>query len=311
MNILVTGGSGYIGNVLVKELLCSNHNVTVIDNLMYKQDGLVSLCDYPNFNFVYGDVRDQLLLGSLVEKAEVIIPLAAIVGFPSCERDKQLATDVNYRHIHFIAHNIRNGQKIILPQTNSGYGVGINGECTEESPLTPISHYGVTKCAAERVVKDYTDGIVLRLATVFGTSSRMRLDLLVNDFTYKAATDGYIVLFEKDFKRNYVHIKDVAKAFLFMMTNYDKFKKETFNLGLSHANLTKLELCEMIKKHIPNFSIQYDNIREDPDKRNYIVSNDKIEKAGYKAMIDIDTGIQELLKAYKIIKPVSVRYGNA
>jgi nucleoside-diphosphate-sugar epimerase len=277
---------------------------------MYKQDGMVSLCRFPNLHFVYGDVRDQTLLGGLAERADVIIPLAAIVGFPACERDKQLATDVNHRQVLFLARQCwKEGQLLLAPNTNSGYGSS-GGECTEKSPLTPISHYGVTKCAAEKSIQDYTDGITFRLATVFGPSARIRLDLLVNDFTYKAATDGYIVLFEKNFKRNYVHVRDVASAFIFMMNNYDKFKKETFNVGLSDANLTKLELCEMIKKHIPNFSIQFDNIREDPDKRDYIVSNAKIEKTGWKAKISIDQGIQELLKAYKIIKPVSVRYGN-
>lgn len=312
MKILITGGAGYIGTVLTQELLNLGHQVTVIDNLMYKQDGLVSFCHNPNFNFVNGDVRDQLLLGKYAEQAEVVFPLAAIVGFPACEREKQLATEVNYRQVLFLARNQwREGQKIIYPNTNSGYGVGKDGECVETDKLTPITHYGVTKCAAEQVIKDHTDGIVLRLATVFGTSPRMRLDLLVNDFTYKAATDGYVVLFEKNFKRNYVHVRDVASAFVFMMNNYDKLKRETFNLGLSEANLTKLELCQIIKKYVPNFSIQSDDIREDPDKRNYIVSNAKVEKAGWKAQIGIDQGVQELLKAYRIIKPVSVRYGNA
>jgi nucleoside-diphosphate-sugar epimerase len=312
MRILITGGSGYLGSVLTHELLGLGHHVTVLDNLMYKQDGLVSLCHNPNFNFVHGDVRDQVLLGKLAEQSEVIFPLAAIVGFPACERDKQLATDVNYRHVLFLARNsYRPGQKLIYPNTNSGYGVGKDGECVETDKLLPISHYGITKCAAEHVIKDHTDGITLRLATVFGTSPRMRLDLLVNDFTYKAATDGYVVLFEKDFKRNYVHIRDVVSAFIFMMNNYDRLKKETFNLGLSEANLTKLELCRLIKKHVPNFSIQCDDIREDPDKRNYIVSNAKVEQAGWKASIGVEQGVQELLKAYRIIKPASVRYGNA
>lgn len=278
---------------------------------MYKQDSLISYCSNKNFNFVHGDVRDELLLGKLVERAEVVLPLAAIVGFPACERDKTLAKEVNYRHVLFIARNAwRSGQRIIFPNTNSGYGQVSDGECTEASPLKPISTYGVTKCAAEQVIRDHTDGINLRLATVFGISPRMRLDLLVNDFTYKAVTDGYIVLFEKDFKRNYIHISDVASAFIFMIENYDNCKGETFNLGLNNANLSKWELCQLIKNHVPNFSVQCDNIREDPDKRNYIVSNAKIEKFGWSAKVSVDEGVEELIKAYKIIRPTIIKYGN-
>jgi nucleoside-diphosphate-sugar epimerase len=310
MKIFITGGGGYIGSVMVGKFLELGHSVTVLDNLMYKQDGLVAYCHNPNFRFVHGDVRDQMLLGKLMESAEAILPLAAIVGFPACERDKQLATEVNFQHVKFIAQNWREGQKIVYPNTNSGYGVGLDGECTEESPLTPISHYGTTKCAAEKIIRSHTDGVALRLATVFGTSPRMRLDLLVNDFTYKAYTDGYIVLFEKDFKRNYIHIRDVAAAFVYMLQNYDAVKKQTFNIGLNAANLTKLELCEIIKKSIPNFSIQCDDIREDPDKRNYIVSNAKALHFGWIARIGIEEGVRELLQAYQIIKPASVRYGN-
>lgn len=311
MRICISGGAGYVGSILTTKLLEQGHHVTVLDNLMYSQDSLLSHCSNKNFQFVYGDVRDQILLGKLIEQAEVIIPLAAIVGFPACERNKQLAIDVNYRHILFISKNARPGQRIIYPNTNSGYGQVTDGECVETSPLTPISHYGVTKCAAERAILDLTDGIVLRLATVFGVSPRMRLDLLVNDFTYKAATDGYIVLFEKDFKRNYIYIGDVADAFVYMIDNYARCKKQVFNLGLSNANLTKLELCEAIKKFIPKFSIQFDNIREDPDKRNYIVSNAKIESFGWKAKTTLEEGIEELVKAYSIIKQSSKRYTNA
>ena len=312
MKVLITGGAGYLGSVLTSRLLHAGHHVTVLDNLMYKQDSLVPYCHNPKFEFFHGDVRDHVLLRNLAEDADVIFPLAAIVGFPACERDKALATDVNYEQVNFITrYACKKGQRIIYPNTNSGYGVGTDGECTETSFLNPISHYGITKCSAEKAIKDYTDGITLRLATVFGTSQRMRLDLLVNDFTYKAATDGYVVLFEKDFKRNYVHIRDVASAFIFMMDNYERLKGETFNIGLSDANLTKMELCQIIKSHVPQFSIQCDDIREDPDKRNYIVSNAKVEAAGWKAQISVEQGVQELLKAYRIIKPVSVKYGNA
>jgi nucleoside-diphosphate-sugar epimerase len=337
MNILITGGAGYIGSAMVDELLtggawkvfnrqqmCSfvpdpdieydppNVNVTVIDNLMYKQDGLIPFCrHHDRFTFINGDVRDQELLDKWCDWADVIIPLAALVGFPACERDKLYATQVNEQQIVNIATKYGKKKKVLYPNSNSGYGVGLGDlHCTEETSLTPISTYGKTKCAAERVVLD-NGGVAFRLATVFGVSPRMRLDLLVNDFTYKAVTDGYIVLFEKDFKRNFIHVRDVVNAFFFMVRNYDKHQGQVFNLGLSDANLSKWELCQKIKKYVPNFSIQVDEIRKDPDQRNYIVSNEKIEKAGWKPKVSLDDGIKELLQAYKIITSVNKRYSNA
>jgi nucleoside-diphosphate-sugar epimerase len=313
MNILVTGGAGYIGSVLCEMLLENNPNwnVTVIDSLMYKQDGLLHLMNNPRLNFIYGDVRDYNLLVKWTDWADVVIPLAALVGAPLCERDKSGAEDINQVAVESLAYLCsKNHKKIIYPNTNSGYGLGQGeAECTEETPLIPISTYGRTKCAAEKSVLNM-GGIAFRLATVFGVSPRMRLDLLVNDFTFKAVTDGYIVLFEKDFKRNYIHVRDVCSAFLKMIYNYDQHKGQVFNLGLSSANLSKWELAQVIKKYVPNFSIQVDDIATDPDKRNYIVSNEKMEKTGWRPQYTLDAGIQELIKSYQIVKNVHKKYAN-
>jgi len=308
--VLITGGAGYLGSTLTYELINAGHKVIVYDNLMYKQTPFMDLCYNEDFTFVYGDVRDIKKLLSYVNKADIIIPLAAIVGFPACERDKQLALDVNYNHIKAILEHKRAETKIIYPNTNSGYGVGEKGVfCTEETPLNPISHYGKTKCMAEDHILS-TGGVSFRLATVFGSSPRMRIDLLVNDFTLKAMRDKYIVLFEWEFNRNYIHVKDVARAFKFAIKNYDKMSGQTYNIGLSDTNITKLQLAERIKKFIPEFSIQKDNIATDPDKRDYIVSNKKIESLGWKPIYTLDSGIAELLKCYEIISRTLTSYTN-
>jgi nucleoside-diphosphate-sugar epimerase len=278
---------------------------------MYNQTSSIIFSHNPNFEFIYGDVRNKELLENLVFEFDIIIPLAAIVGFPACDRDKELATAINYEHVRYICELIGDTKiKVVYPNTNSGYGIGVDGECTEESPLNPLSHYGVTKVKAEGEVLKI-GGISVRLATVFGTSPRMRMDLLVNEFVYKALTDKYITIFEKNFVRNYIHIRDVANVFLFMIEDYDTHSGEVFNVGLSDANLSKQQLVEKIQEYIPNFAVTYSDYFEDPDKRDYIVSNQKIEDAGWKPEYSLDDGIEELIKTYTIlIQDLSSKYRN-
>jgi nucleoside-diphosphate-sugar epimerase len=305
MKLLITGGAGYLGSVITQKLLETGYEVVVIDKLIFNQLSLLPHTSNPNFKFVYGDVRDTELLKKLVDECDIIIPLAAIVGFPACDADPKLAYEINFEQIKNIVDWIGGtDKKILYPNTNSGYGVGEDGEyCNELSPLKPISVYGKTKVDAERYILDNTDGICFRLATVFGVSPRMRVDLLVNDFTYKAITDKYIVVFERNFKRNFIHIKDVASAFIFMIENYDKYKGEIFNVGLSDANLSKKELLEKIQTYVDDFAVSYNDYYEDPDKRDYIVSNEKIERTGWKPEWNLDKGIEELIHAYKMIVP--------
>ena len=314
---MITGGAGYLGSILTERLLkfldihkFLDGHIVVYDNLLYRQESIAPLCRNARLEFVHGDVRNTDLLRSYVERSDIILPLAAIVGAPACDRDPTLATQIIYDQIKFIVDNTSKDQRIILPNTNSGYGVNTNGVCTEESPLCPISHYGREKVRAEQTLLESGNGISLRLATVFGVSPRMRTDLLVNDFVYKAVTNGYIVLFEKDFKRNFIHVQDVAQAFLFMVSNYDKANGNVFNVGMSDANISKWELCQKIKEYIPHFSIQADEITQDPDKRNYIVSNEKIERMGWKPKHSLDDGIQELIKAYRILVHSNRKYTN-
>jgi len=305
MKVLITGGAGYLGSVIVGKMLNAGHSVVVLDKLLFNQTSLLQYTSNPNFKFVYGDVRNVTELEILCENADVIIPLAAIVGFPACASDPQFANEINFKQIvNIVKFTKGKNKKILYPNTNSGYGIGVGQtECTEESPLNPISVYGNTKCSAENFLRDNTDAIIFRLATVFGVSSRMRTDLLVNDFTYKAITDKYIVVFEKTFKRNFIHIEDVASAFLFMLENYDKYKGEVFNVGLSSANLSKQELLEKIQSHVKDFAIAYNDYYEDPDKRDYIVSNAKIEATGWYPQWDLDRGIKQLIQAYQMIVP--------
>jgi nucleoside-diphosphate-sugar epimerase len=305
MKILITGGAGYLGSVITGKMLNAGYEVIVLDKLLFNQTSLLQYTSNPNFKFIYGDVRNESLLEKLCNEADTIIPLAAIVGFPACAADPKLAKEINFQQIvNIVKFTNRKDKKILYPNTNSGYGVGTDDlYCTEESPLTPISVYGQTKCDAENFLRTSTDAIIFRLATVFGVSPRMRTDLLVNDFTYKAITDKYIVIFEKTFKRNFIHIEDVANTFLFMLENYDKYKNEVFNVGLSSANLSKQELLEKIQAHVKDFAVVYDDYYEDPDKRNYIVSNEKIEATGWVPEWDLDRGIKELIQAYQMIVP--------
>ena len=298
--VLITGGAGYLGSVLCQLLLQENYRVTVLDNIMYKQTSLLHLCNEKNFTFVKGDVTDKHLLQVLTNEHDTIIPLAAIVGAPACDANKELATAINFTQIKNIVDVLRDDQKLLMPNTNSQYGSS-DKVITEESPFNPLSHYAVTKCEAENYIMQNKNGICLRLATVFGASPRMRTDLLVNDFTYRALTDGVLVLFQSHFKRNYIHVKDIALTFLFCIENYDKLRGEVFNVGLSDANLNKLELAETIKRYITSLVIIENDFASDFDNRNYIVSNEKLESYGWKPKYSIDDGIKELLKAYKMV----------
>lgn len=305
MRVLVTGGAGYLGSVIVGRLLDEGHHVTVLDKLLFNQTSLLQYTFTSKFKFIYGDVRNEKLLERCCNDVDAIIPLAAIVGFPACDADPQLAFDVNFTQIENIVKFTKGtGKKILYPNTNSGYGIGEGQtECTEESPLNPISIYGKTKCEAELLLLNETDAIVFRLATVFGVSPRMRTDLLVNDFVYKSITDKYIVVFEKNFKRNFIHIRDVANVFMFMLDRYEQYKGQVFNVGLSSANLSKQELLEKIQSHVKDFAVSYNDYYEDPDKRDYIVSNNKIEETGWRAHWNLDKGIVELIQAYQMIVP--------
>ena len=302
MKILVTGGAGYVGSVLCEHLLDAGYRVTVIDNLMYQQHGLLHLCADPNFEFVLGDVRDETLMRGLVKEADVLIPLAAVVGAPACDRDPWLARSVNLEAVRILNRLRGPSQLVIFPTTNSGYGTkSADAFCTEDTPLEPISVYGQTKVQAEADLLDSPNVITLRLATVFGMSPRMRLDLLVNHFVYAAATDGYIVIFEKDFKRNYIHIRDVADCFVHCIENADRMVGQPYNAGLDAANLSKEELARKIKEHVPGFYVHFASVGTDPDRRNYIVSNQRLSDAGFKARRSLDEGIKELLKGYRMM----------
>lgn len=309
MNILITGGAGYIGSVLVPELLTKGHDVTVIDNFLYKQNSLIAAAGYDNFHIVNGDARDEELLKRHLEGKDFIFPLAALVGFPLCDKDTVAAKTTNLGAVESLLKLRDNSQKIIFPCTNSGYGLGQGQSfCTEESPIEPISLYGKTKMAAEKAVLEAGNSLTFRFATLFGASPRMRTDLLVNDFTYRAVFDRSVIVFEGSFMRNYLHVKDAAGAFIFGMENFDAMMGRQYNCGLSDANLSKIELCEKIKEHIPSFMYLEAPVGTDPDKRNYLVSNERLEGMGWRPSYTIDDGIKELIKVYTMIK--NNIYGN-
>ena len=302
--ILITGGAGYLGSVMTPALLEKGFSVTVLDSLIFNQNPLLSCCANEDFDFIKGDICDDALMDKLLPQFDIVILLAAIVGAPACKINPTLTHMVNYDAHMNIIKKLSPNQLVLFPCTNSGYGIGEkDAYCTEESPLRPISEYGKTKVEIEKALLDRGNAITLRLATVFGFSDRMRMDLLVNDFTYRAYKDRFIILFEEHFRRNYIHIRDVAKAFIFGIENYDTMKGEPYNVGLSTANLTKRQLCERIKEYIPDFYIHSAEVGEDPDKRDYLVSNDKIESLGWMPDHTLDMGIVELLKGYQIIRP--------
>lgn len=304
MKILITGGAGYIGNVLTRELLNNNHKVTIIDNFIFNQQAsLIDICKNNNLQIIKSDIRNIKNLNNEIGKHDVIIPLAGIVGAPACDINPDLATEINLTQIQNIKKNLSKNQIIILPVTNSGYGIGTKDiYCDENSNLNPISHYGKTKVEAEKVISDLENFVSLRLATVFGVSARMRLDLLVNDFVYKAFKDKYLVLFESHFKRNYIHIDDIAFLIKKILINFDEFKGNIFNVGLEDANLSKKELCENIKEFLPKTLILENEFYKDPDQRNYIVSNKKIYSKGWKPIRSIEYGINELIKCYQFFE---------
>tara|TARA_R110000824_G_scaffold97953_2_gene233779 strand:- start:865 stop:1791 length:927 start_codon:yes stop_codon:yes gene_type:complete len=300
MNVLITGGAGYIGSELVQYFI-DNNKVTVVDSLMYNSTSLLRYAGHENFNFIKEDVRNYDVMSDLLKKNDVIIPLAALVGFPLCEKNKRDAVEINYEANKWIADNKSKDQIVIYPCTNSGYGKSIDGSVvTEESPLNPVSLYGKTKVDAETVFRNSEGCTTFRLATVFGPSSRMRTDLLVNNFVLKTIKDKIIVLYECEFMRNYVHIWDVCKAFKFVVDNWDECKNETFNVGNDLLNMNKLQLCLKIKQHLP-LEIMKAEFTKDPDVRDYVVSSAKFYNKGYACEYDLDAGIGQLITAYELI----------
>ena len=308
-NILVTGGAGYLGSTMVPDLLAAGHKVTVLDNFMFKQSSLNHCCYHPNFSVLKGDIRQKNTMTKAMKNSDVIIPLAALVGAPLCSLDPVGASTINHDAIELMLKLLSKEQIVLMPTTNSAYGTGEKDNyCNEESPLRPISQYAIEKVEIEKKLMQHPNAISFRLATVFGMSPRMRVDLLVNDFTYRAVNDGFVVLFESHFKRNYIHVRDVSRVFQHALNNHNEMKGEIYNVGLSDANVSKKELCEHIQKQLPEFIFIDEQIGKDPDQRNYIVSNEKIESTGFKTEFSLDRGIEELIKGYQMIK--NSLYGN-
>jgi nucleoside-diphosphate-sugar epimerase len=308
-NILVTGGAGYLGSIMVPDLLAAGHKVTVLDNFMFNQTSLNHCCYHPNFSIVKGDIRQKSTIAPLMQSVDVIIPLAALVGAPLCSLDPVGATTINHDAIALMLKLLSKNQIVLMPTTNSAYGTGDkNNYCNEESPLRPISQYAIEKVEIEKMLMDHDNATSFRLATVFGMSPRMRIDLLVNDFSYRAVNDRFVVLFESHFKRNYIHVRDVSNVFQHALNNYDSMKGNIYNVGLSDANVSKKELCEHIQKQLPEFLFLEAPVGKDPDQRNYVVSNEKIEATGFSPEYSLDRGVSELIKGYTMLK--NSRYGN-
>jgi nucleoside-diphosphate-sugar epimerase len=307
--VLITGGAGYLGSVLSPFLLAEGFEVTVLDSFLFQQSTLMDCCGQDRFRVIRGDVRNERVLRDALASQDIIIPLAALVGAPLCNLDETGAISTNQTAIESLCRLAGASQVILYPTTNSGYGIGEKGKfCTEETPLRPISLYGTTKVKAEEAVLARGNSLTFRLATVFGSSPRMRIDLLVNDFVYRAIHDRAVLIFEGHFKRNYIHIRDVARAFLHAIQNFAAMKGRPYNVGLEEANLSKLELCAKIKTHLPQFTYVEAPIGEDPDKRDYIVSNQRILGTGFKTEWDLDRGIRELIKVFTILR--QSKYAN-
>lgn len=309
MRILVTGGAGYIGSVLVPKLLACGHQVTVLDNFMFGQSSLAECCSHDGFDVLRADCRDEATVRKLLASADAVIPLAALVGAPLCKLDPLATRSINQEAVEMICRLASRDQWILMPVTNSGYGIGEKGKhCTEDSPLKPISLYGVTKVEAEKAVLQRESSVTFRLATVFGMSPRMRIDLLVNDFVHRAVTDRAVVVFEGHFKRNYIHLQDVARVFVHALERFGAMKGRPYNVGLDDANLSKTELCQAIQRQVPEFVYVEAPIGEDPDKRDYIVSNARLAATGFRTQWSLDRGIGELIKGYRMLR--NSRYSN-
>ena len=303
MKILVTGGAGYLGSILVPDLLAAGHEVTVLDNFMFRQGSLNHVCHHPKFSVIKGDIRIESTIKPLLAKADAVIPLAALVGAPLCNQDPVGATTTNRDAILMMLKLLSKEQWVLMPTTNSAYGTGEKDHfCTEESPLRPISRYAIEKVEVEKHLMEHPNAISFRLATVFGMSPRMRIDLLVNDFTYRAVTDRFVVLFESSFKRNYIHVRDVSRVFQHGLAGFARMKGQVYNVGLSDANVSKRELCEVIRRHVPDFAVLEAPVGKDPDQRNYIVSNAKVEATGFRPQMSLDAGVQELVKGFTMIR---------
>jgi len=309
LSILVTGGGGYLGSVLVAHLLAAGHRVTALDTFAHRQNSLAHCCCNPDFDIISGDARDERIVGEALVRSDVVVPLAAVVGAPACDRDPIAARTLNRDAVEMLVRRMGSDQRLLMPVTNSGYGIGESDRhCTEDTPLRPISLYGRTKVEAEAVALDSGRAISFRLATVFGMSPRMRVDLLVNDFVYRALHDRAVLLFESHFKRNYVHVQDVARVFLHGIEHFETMKGRPYNVGLSDANLSKWQLCERIRDQLPRFVFVEAPIGEDPDKRDYIVSNARIESTGFLPQFSLEDGIRELIVGYRMLR--NTAYGN-
>lgn len=303
MKVLVTGGAGYVGSVLVPALLREGWQVTVLDNFMYRQSSLLDCCHDPGLAVVRGDVRDERVLSERIRGMDALLPLACLTGAPLCDREPIQAREVNLKAVRSCIRLRSRSQRILFPTTNSGYGIGeLGAHCTEESPLRPVSLYGRLKVEAEQAVLEAGNGLTFRLATAFGVSPRMRLDLLVNDFVHRAVTDGFLVLFQGHFRRNFIHVRDIAGAFVHGLKNFDSMQGRPYNVGLSEANLSKRQLCEEIRKQVPRFYFTEAEVGEDPDQRDYVVSNERIEQTGFRTTVSLAEGIAELIKGYQVIR---------